>query len=419
MAAVYDGQMPPLTQTRPAPAPPEPREQVRGARRRTVWVVGAAVLAAAGSLTAAFAAGMQVGGRQSLSARVLTGAAAAIREHADAPASTAQLDASAVRGMLAGLDDRWASYYGSSGSDASVGALQALLEGRYSGLGVWLRRDGHASQILIASITPGSPAASAGVRIGDQLVAVNGQPVVGADLDEVTDALRGPTGSTVTLGLSDAGGVVRTVSLRRADLPAADVSVRRLAGGVRWLRIATFSAGVGDQVRVAVAQAQAQGASGIVLDLRGDPGGLLDQAVAVAAVFLDGGPVVSLAGRHVPRQLLSAPAGGDTRMPLAVLIDGGTASAAEVVAGALQDRGRAVLIGSRSFGKGSVQQTVRLADGSAIELTVASYRTPNGRPVDGVGLEPDVAVPASADPAVALARAGAVLAGLAASQGSG
>jgi carboxyl-terminal processing protease len=183
--------------------------------------------------------------------------------------------------------------------------------------------------------------------------------------------------------------------------------------GITTIRIAMFSAGVGAAVQRADAQAHAAHATGIVLDLRGDPGGLLSEAVAAASVFLDGGPVVSLSGRTVPEHTLDAARGGDTATPLAVLVDGGTASAAEILAGALQDRGRGVLVGSRTFGKGSVQQVVPLSDGSSFELTVATYRTPDGHAVDGVGIEPDVTVPASAAPSVAADRAVQLLEALA------
>jgi carboxyl-terminal processing protease len=171
-------------------------------------------------------------------------------------------------------------------------------------------------------------------------------------------------------------------------------------------------------VRSAVAQARAAGAVGIVLDLRDDPGGLLDEAVGTASVFLDGGPVVSYVRRGQPDRRMDATAGGDATTPLVVLINGGTASAAEVVAGALQDRGRAVLVGSQSFGKGSVQEPSRLPDGSGVELTVGHYVTPSGRSLDGVGIDPDIEVPAGAAPSVADDQAVEVLHGLLADSGA-
>jgi carboxyl-terminal processing protease len=157
---------------------------------------------------------------------------------------------------------------------------------------------------------------------------------------------------------------------------------------------------------------EGQPAGGVVLDLRDNPGGLLDEAVAVASVFLDGGPVVSYERRGKRPQTLEAFAGGDVSTPLVVLVNPSTASAAEVVAAALQDRNRAVVVGTRTYGKGSVQEPSTLSDGSALELTVGRYLTPAGRSLDGVGVEPDVLVPPGERPEVAESRAIDVLSGL-------
>lgn len=200
---------------------------------------------------------------------------------------------------------------------------------------------------------------------------------------------------------------------------ASPVTMDMLPSGVPRVRVTSFSRGVGRQVREALAQLPAPSSRGVVLDLRGDPGGLLDEAVETASAFLDGGPVVSFSRRGSPPQVFNAVGDGDTVIPLVVLVDGATASAAEVVAGALQDRGRAVVVGSRTFGKGSVQEPLRLSDGSAVEVTVARYRTPAGRSLDGAGLEPDIEVAPGSLPAVAEWRAADVLRGVSADAGSG
>lgn len=380
-------------------------------RVRRLATYSALAAAAAGALAGAFCAGLLLGreGRSSHSS-VVDEAAALIKSRAQNPASASVLDAAAIRGMLSGLDDKWAAYYGVGQGTTSANSLQALLTGQYSGLGVWLRKqDGGARQILVASVTAGSPAASAGLQVGDRIVEVDGHDMRSADMDAVATTLRGQAGTSVDLEVADATGATREVRLVRVDLPASPVVTDTIAPGIVRIRIATFSTGVGAQVEAAQKAALASGARAIVLDLRGNPGGLLDEAVQVASVFLDGGPVVSLEGRSVPRAVLDASVGGDTRTPLAVLVDGGTASAAEVVAGALADRNRGVLVGSKTFGKGSVQQTTTLSDGSVLELTVATYLTPNGHAVDRVGIDPDVPIDADAPPGAAQDRAVALL----------
>ncbi|MCW2608315.1 MAG: hypothetical protein JWO60_3008, partial [Frankiales bacterium] len=221
-----------------------------------------------------------------------------------------------------------------------------------------------------------------------------------AALDGMLSAAGDPWGSRA--GQVPAGAPREPVRL----LPGSD--------GVVRVAVAAFDQGVGGEVRRAVSR---QGASGLVLDLRGNGGGRLDEAVETASAFLDGGPVVSYARRGAAARRLDAVGDGDTAVPLVVLVDGGTASAAEVVAGALQDRGRAVVVGSRTFGKGSVQEPRSLRDGSALELTVARWTTPSGRSVEGTGLVPDVEVPPGAAPDVAVRRAKDVLDGLLAGTG--
>lgn len=250
----------------------------------------------------------------------------------------------------------------------------------------------------------------AGLVPGDELLAVDGTPVATAGIDAVTISLRGPAGTTVRLQVRTPAGELRGLTLTRREVAAGDVTTRVVAPGVVSIRVATFSAGAGAAVVRAVHDARAQHVRGILLDLRGDPGGLLPEAVGAASAFLDGGPVVHLAGRTVPAHTLDAAAGtADTTTPVAVLVDGGTASAAEILAGALADRGRGVVVGSRTFGKGSVQQVVPLSDGSSFELTVATYTTPGGHRVDGVGITPDVEVAADAPPSVGTGRALSVL----------
>jgi carboxyl-terminal processing protease len=299
--------------------------------------------------------------------------------------------------------DRWGAVY----SQGEYKEFEEALDGQYTGVGLWTRRE-RDGRIEVTRVQSGSPAAAAGIRKGDRLRSVDGEKVDGRPVTEVVSLLRGDAddaaaGTEVSLGLQR-GTRAWSETLRRATLSTDSVTVRKLAGGVTVIKVAAFTKGAGDLVRTAVAQAPQR--SGIVLDLRGNSGGLVTEAVTTASAFLDGG-LVATYDVNGEQRVLHADPGGDTTRPLVALVDGGTMSAAELLTGALQDRGRAVVVGSRTFGKGSVQMPSRLPDGSVAELTVGHYRTPSGHGVDGVGITPDL----EADDA-ALARAETVLSGL-------
>ena len=349
-------------------------------------------------------------------AGVIDEAADRIVAKAARPVDREALERAAVEGMLRALGDRWSTYYGKS----EFTSFQSALEGHYSGVGLWLRgTPGSAAGgggVEVGSVQPGSPAEIAGVLAGDVLVRVGFTDVTTSDVPTVAGLLRGDEGSTVLVAVRR-GSATRTVELARATFTTDDVVVERLAGGISRVVITAFTRGVGRDVARAMAAEGPQRTGGVVLDLRDNPGGLLDEAVSVASVFLDGGPVVSYERRGAKPRTLDAFEGGDTATPLVVLVNPSTASAAEVVAGALQDRNRAVVVGTRTYGKGSVQEPSTLSDGSALELTVGRYLTPSGRALDGVGIEPDVVVPPGAAPEVAERRAIDVLTGLVAALG--
>ncbi|WP_406169722.1 S41 family peptidase [Streptomyces sp. NBC_00996] len=299
--------------------------------------------------------------------------------------------------------DRWGAVY----SQGEYEEFQEALDGQYTGVGLWARRE-RDGRIEVTRVQTGSPAAAAGIRKGDRLRSVDGEKVDGRPVTEVVSLLRGDAddaaaGTEVALGL-ERGTRAWSRTLRRAKLSTDSVTVHKLAGGVTVIKVAAFTKGSGDLVRTAVAQAPRR--AGIVLDLRGNSGGLVTEAVTVASAFLDGGLVATYDVNGEQRALHADP-GGDTAGPLVALVDGGTMSAAELLTGALQDRGRAVVVGSRTFGKGSVQMPSRLPGGSVAELTVGHYRTPSGRSVDGRGITPDL----EADDG-SLQRAETVLSGL-------
>lgn len=225
------------------------------------------------------------------------------------------------------------------------------------GLSVGRGEDGVTT---VSQVLPAGPAAAAGIAVGDRLLRIGEDDADRLPVTEVVARLRGregaerQAGSEVVLELGRGEGGVREVRLRRALLDSQQVTVEHLAGGVVRIAVRAFTSGVAEQVRAAVRGARA----GVVLDLRGNSGGLVEEAVGTAGVFLDGGPVGSYQDRGGTREL-TAPPGGDQRTPLVVLVDGGTMSAAELLTGALQDRGRAVVAGTRTFGKGTVQQPSR------------------------------------------------------------
>lgn len=370
--------------------------------RRVVVVSSMALLVAA-----SYGAGVVTGvvGSSSSGNGVIDAAADRIEQSAAEPVDRAELERAAVEGMLKSLGDRWSSYYDPS----EYASFQDALEGRYSGVGLWVRPS--HSGILVASVQSQSPASDAGIVPGDVIAAVDGTATTSSSVGDVVQRLRGPAGSAVTLTLLR-NDVPTDVTVTRSVLEASDVTVEHLAGGVMRIDIHSFTRGVGRSVRDAMSGDPAGHSGGVILDLRGNPGGLLDEAVEVASAFLDGGAVVSYEQRDAPDHTLYAVGNGDTETPVVVLVDGGTASAAEVVAAALQDRSRAVIVGSRTYGKGSVQEPSVLPDGSAIEFTIGRYITPAGRVIDGRGIEPDVLVDPMEAPEVAEQRALEVLRGL-------
>ncbi|WP_199815549.1 S41 family peptidase [Streptomyces griseus] len=377
----------------------QPRRFGRGAALTLVFASVLVAGAATGSLP--------VGERKAVPDEIRQAAPVGRHEEVARAAAEAMADGKspveAAERAVSRSGDRWAAVY----SEGEYEEFEESLDGEYTGVGLWARqeRDG---RIEVTKVASDSPAAAAGIRTGDLLRRVDGKSVDGRPVTEVVSLLRGdatdaPAGTTVRVGLQR-GTRAWTETLRRARLSTDPVTVRRLSGGVTVIRIASFTKGVGDTVRTAVRQAPAD--AGIVLDLRGNPGGLVTEAVTAASAFLDGG-LVATYDVDGEQQALHADAGGDTTRPLVALVDGGTMSAAELLTGALKDRGRAVVVGSRTFGKGSVQMPSRLPDGSVAELTVGHYRTPSGRGVDGTGITPDLEAHEGA-----LQRAQTVLSGL-------
>jgi len=309
--------------------------------------------------------------------------------------SKGELIDSSLQGMVRGLrrrhHDRFTEYF----SPAALVRFNEEIEGRFSGvgLGVTRARDG----LRVQSVFKRSPAERAGIEAGETIVAVDGRSIAGLSAEAAAARIKGPEGTEVTVGVrSKPNGRVRQVKLTRATISVPVVSSRlKTAGGRKlgYLRIASFTEGVHGAVRDAVRRLQKRGARGLAIDLRADGGGLLDEAVLTASVFLPKGEVVvSTKSRSQGDAVYRAEGGNLPPLPLVVLIDRNTASAAEILTAALADDAGAKTVGTRSYGKGVFQQEVGLSNGGALKLTVGEYFTPRGVNLAGRGIQPDVRV---------------------------
>ena len=320
------------------------------------------------------------------------------------------LQRAAIEGMLRSLGDKWSQYLPESKSTSFENAV----EGQYSGIGVWLRSD-ESGLVGIAGVVPTSPAEFANLQEGDLIQSVDGETTQDKSLDTVAKLLSGKPNTTAILSVNRSEEIL-TFSVKRTELRSNPVQLKKLKNEIVLISISEFTRGTARSMRSALAASGAE-RSGVILDLRGNPGGLLVEATDVAGAFLNGGTVVEFFKPGKSPEVFNAIGDGDSKTPLVVLIDRGTASAAEIVAAALQDRNRAVIVGERTFGKADVQDLTELSNGAAIELTIGYYLTPNGKRLEGKGLDPDILVSPNESKSVAETRALQVLLGLVASSG--
>ncbi len=298
-----------------------------------------------------------------------------------------------VHGALKGMVEAWKDPYTRFVSPSQLKDEEIEMEGRYGGLGMYIgERDG---QVLVISPMEDSPAERAGLKPKDQIVKVDDEVVVGWSSDRVVQRLRGEPDTKVTVWVRREGeDELLSFELTREIIKLKSVRYEMLSDDIGYLKLTQFKQKTDEEARDAVRDMMHQGARGIVLDLRNNGGGLLDASVKIASLFLKNGLVVETRGRaeRANEKYYVEPALHLTDMPLTVLINSGSASASEIVAGALLDRGRAVLVGEKSFGKGSVQTLFPLMDGSGLYVTIARYYTPSGRVIDHVGLTPTIEV---------------------------
>ncbi|HEU5105051.1 MAG TPA: S41 family peptidase [Solirubrobacterales bacterium] len=367
------------------------------------------------ALVALFAAGLYLGGHpRSLPeplrevfvaepAGLVAEGAEAIEDNYYRPVGETELGNASLQGMVRELrrrhDDRFSEYF----SPEALTAFNEQLEGHFSGIGLTVV--GVKQGLRVTSVFPRSPAKEAGIAPGDTIVSVEGKSIAGKSSTEATKEIKGPEGTEVRIGVRDAkSGKPRQLTLTRAEVALPNVSsrVERVEGRkLGYVQLLSFSEGAHGQLGAAVKKVEKEGVEGIVVDLRHNPGGLLDEAVLTASLFLpEDEVVVSTDSRTQGKSVHKTTGGRVTSLPLVVLIDGGTASAAEILAAALADDGGAEVIGSRSFGKGVFQETPSLSNGGALKLTVGEYFTPEGvNLAESHGIHPDVKV--SDDPKTA------------------
>jgi carboxyl-terminal processing protease len=307
-------------------------------------------------------------------------------EYVDGNVDATKLSHGTVQGLISSLGDPFSAYY----DPAQYKRLQDVYTGHYSGIGIYLSFS--SAYPTITGTVPGSPAAAAGLQAGDQIVMVGDKAMKGLTSDQASTLIQGPNGSKVTLTIQR-GGQTFSVTITRAEIQVPSVRSTVIADHVLYVRLYQFTTTTTDELHAALTSGL-PGANGIVLDLREDPGGFIDQADHVISEFIASGETFELRDRtsQVDRHMVS----GEhlaTSVPLVVLVDANSASAAEIVAGSLQVHHRAKLVGTVTFGKGSVQQDFPLNDGADIHLTVKRWYLPNGVTIDHKGLTPDVTVP--------------------------
>lgn len=299
-----------------------------------------------------------------------------------------KLNKAAISGMLESLNDKYSDYI----DPKHYKAFQEYTAGEFSGVGVTLGE--RRKVITVVEPMPGTPAARAGIRPGDVIVAIDDSPTAGMTLSQASAKIRGPKGTSVKLKVRRSGvSKLLAFKLVRDRIALPNVSSKLLAPGLGYIRIHSFSGTTGAEVAKAAKKLASKDAKGVVVDLRDNAGGLVDASVEVASVFMPSGKIVEMRGRGKDVKTLSATdVGYSTDMKVVVLVNGGTASASEILAGAIQDRKRGLVVGTHTFGKASVQTVESLSNGGALKMTSAHYYTPNGRSIDKVGIKPTVVV---------------------------
>ncbi|MBE9113424.1 PDZ domain-containing protein [Nodosilinea sp. LEGE 07298] len=296
----------------------------------------------------------------------------------------------AIREMLEQLEDPYTRFM----DPEEFRSMQIDTSGELTGVGIQISQDEETKDILVVAPIEDTPAFDAGIRSQDVILAIDGEPTEGMELNDAVSLIRGPVGSSVTLTIRR-GEQELEVPITRARIEIHPVRYNVQTGPegqVGYIRLTQFSANAAEEMSEAIEDLEGQGVTGYILDLRSNPGGLLYSSIDIARMWLDGGTIVSTVNRQGVVDEETANSRALTDKPLVVLVDGGSASASEILSGALRDNERALLVGTRTFGKGLVQSVRSLGDGSGVAITVAKYLTPNGTDINKNGINPDVSV---------------------------
>jgi carboxyl-terminal processing protease len=297
----------------------------------------------------------------------------------------------AIRDMVEQLEDPYTRFM----DPEEFRNMQIDTSGELTGVGIQLAQDEETNELIVVAPIEDTPAFEAGILAQDIIVQIDGQSTEGMDVNQAVNLIRGPVGSEVTLTIRR-GEEQLEFPLERAQIELHPVRYSYqeggATGGIGYIRLTQFSANAAEEMQAAIQDLESQNVTGYILDLRSNPGGLLYSSIDIARMWLDGGVIVSTVDRQGIADQESANGQALTDKPLVVLVDGGSASASEILSGALQDNGRAVLVGTQTFGKGLVQSVRGLGDGSGIAVTVAKYLTPDGRDINQAGIAPDVEI---------------------------
>jgi carboxyl-terminal processing protease len=305
------------------------------------------------------------------------------------PVDKSKLDDASLKGIVESLEDPYSHYL----TPDEAKRQNETISGEFEGVGMSVEKDSRGLRVL--NVFGGSPAKAAGIQTEDVILSVNGRSIAGLSSDLATSRIKGPAGTSVELEvLTPCASDTRTVRVKRERItvPVTTGKLEESHGHeIGVVRLTTFSNGAHAAVRRQVRKLMDRGAEGIVLDLRGNGGGLLSEAVLVSSVFIEDGKIVSVRGRERSERTHDAIGDAvDPSQPMAVLVDGGSASASEIVTGALRDRHRATVVGTNTFGKGLVQEVEPLSNGGYLDLTVANYYLPGGKTISTRGLKPQV-----------------------------